>query len=146
MDLNTDLERLATGTASESASNPPSENSLSSEPGTAVIPRNDEGDETVTNVDHIAFKMKNLKLDPAEGRFFGKSRSVQAAYEAIDGSLVTQYSGFQMVQTALNLKRQQAQQHGKPTRSFKRQEFWEAPWVRLLGCDTMRCFVLTIHA
>jgi hypothetical protein len=145
VDLNTDLERLVAGSASESAGNPPE----SSEPGTAVIPRNDEGDETVNNIDHIAFKMKNLELDPAGGRFYGKSRSVQGAYEVFDGSLVTQHSGFQMVQAALNLKREQVE-HGnedcrKPTKSFKRPEFWEAPWVCSLGCSSMGGLVLTIR-
>jgi hypothetical protein len=148
VDLNADLERLAAGPTSESTGSPPSAPSESSETGTAVMPRNDEGDEIVENIDHIAFKMKNLKLDPGEGRFYGKSRSVQATDKAVDGSLVTQYSGFQMIQAAF--KHEQVRYHNnenyrKPTRSFRRPEFWEAPWVRSLGCDTKRSFVLTIR-
>ncbi|TFK44159.1 fungal-specific transcription factor domain-containing protein [Crucibulum laeve] len=86
------------------------EDSASSSPEQTSLPRNDDD-----GTHNLTLKLKTLRLDPTERRFFGKS------------------SGYQLVQTALDLKQEYTGESKDPDRPLgksKRDEFWAMPeWI-----------------
>ncbi|KAF8634298.1 hypothetical protein AX17_004250 [Amanita inopinata Kibby_2008] len=117
MDRLTDPSTHVTDTTHQKAHSPPS---ASVEP--QKLPRNDDDeDRLASGSDFNTFRIKRLQLNPTENRFFGKS------------------SGFQLVQTALDLKSEYTgwSYLAGPTMTSKRSDFWDIPpWSTVdLECE-----------
>ena len=125
MDLNTDLDHLAD--MPDSHSSPSIDSSESPEPARTFCTHDDEDDYV-----HKEVISRLQKLDPAhEPRFFGGSRSVLQVNTKARKQLMQSSSGYRLIQTALDFKKQyigQSVGDNKVANIFnprRREEFWE---------------------